>query len=68
MSCQEEIYCDEKGYPVCDKSVEALSLLQRKLLGQSMDKKDPVRMKEVRTLERLFHQSRGFVGYSNPVD
>ena len=76
VSCQGEIYRDEKGYPVCDKSVEALSLLQQKLLGQSMDQKDPVcggfldpvRMKEVRTLERLFHQSKGFVGSSNPVD
>ena len=76
VSCQGEIYRDEKGYPVCDKSVEALSLLQQKLLGQSMDQTDPVcggfldpvRMKEVQTLERLFHQSREFAGSSYPVD
>ena len=76
VSCQGEIHCDEKGYPVCDKSVEALSLLQQKLLGQPMDQKDPVcggfldpvRMKEVRTLERLFHQSGEFAGPSYPVD
>jgi hypothetical protein len=76
VSCKGEIYCDEKGYPVCDKSVEALSLLQQKLLGQPMDQTDPVcgafldpvRMKEVQTLERLFHRSRGFSGSSHPVD
>lgn len=76
VSCKGEIYCDEKGYPVCDKSVEALSLLQQKLLGQSMAQKDPVcgafldpvRMKEVQTLERLFHQSKGFAASSYPVD
>ncbi len=28
---------DEKGYPVCDKSVEALSLIERKIVGHPVD-------------------------------
>jgi len=32
-----EISTDDKNFPVCDKSVEALSLMEEKLLGQSPD-------------------------------
>ena len=75
VSCEADIFCDDKGYPVCDKSVEALSLLEQKLLGRSVDKTDPVygvfldagRMKEVQVLETLFHQSKGLEGSSYPV-
>jgi hypothetical protein len=75
VSYEEDIYCDDKGYPVCDKSVEALSLLEKKLLGRSLDETDSVygvfldsgRMKEVQVLETLFHQSRGPAGSSYPV-
>ena len=28
---------DEKGYPACDKSVEALSLIEQKIVGQPID-------------------------------
>jgi len=75
VSCEAGIFCDDKGYPVCDKSVEALSLLEQKLLGRSLDKTDPVcgafldagRMKKVQVLEKVFHRSRGSAGSSYPV-
>ena len=31
---------DEKGYPVCDKSIEALSLIEKKIVGR------PINMEE----------------------
>jgi len=60
-----EISLDDKGYPVCDKSVEAISMLEKKLLGKPIDKTeilykiflDPQRIKEVCTLEEKFHLS-----------
>lgn len=75
VSWAADISCDDKGYPVCDKSVEALSLLEQKLLGRSLDKTDPEygvfldagRMKKVRVLEKTFHRSRGPAGLSYPV-
>jgi hypothetical protein len=75
VSYGADIFCDDKGYPVCDKSVEALSLMEKKLLGCSPDEKDPVcggfmapkRMREVQILEMLFHQSRGPAGSSYPI-
>ena len=36
------VYLDEKGYPVADKSIEALSLIEKKLLGRSLESADPV--------------------------
>jgi len=75
VSCEAGIFCDDKGYPVCDKSVEALSLLEQKLLGHSLGSADPLvgafldsaRMKEAKMLEKAFHQSEGFEGSSYPV-
>jgi hypothetical protein len=60
-----EISLDDKGYPVCDKSIEAISMLEKKLRGKSSDMTeklykiflDPQRMKEVGTLEEKFHLS-----------
>jgi hypothetical protein len=57
---------DDRGYPVCDKSIEALSLLERNLLNRSIDPGeavyrkflDPKRMKDVRDLESAFYRSR----------
>jgi hypothetical protein len=51
---------DDKGYPVCDKSIEALSLIEQKVLHRSIEIDDPVyknfldplRMKDVRALVR----------------
>ena len=55
---------DEKGYPVCDKSVEALSQLQLKMASQPIDPADrlyrtyldPARMAAVQDIEREFHR------------
>jgi len=60
-----KISLDDKGYPVCDKSIEAISMLEKKLLGKPIDKTerlykiflDPQRMKEVGALEEKFHLS-----------
>ncbi len=75
VSCEGGIFCDDKGYPVCDKSVEALSLLERKLLGDSLGSADPLlgafldsaRMRKAKMLEKAFHQSEGSGGSSYPV-
>ena len=75
VSCEADISCDDKGYPVCDKSVEALSLLEQKLMDRSLNETDPVygafldagRMKEVQALEKAFHQSRGLAEASYPI-
>jgi len=60
-----KISLDDKGYPVCDKSIEAISMLEKKLLGKPIDITeklyktflDPQRMKEVSALEEKFHLS-----------
>jgi hypothetical protein len=60
-----KISLDDKGYPVCDKSIEAISMLEKKLLGKAIDKTekiykiflDPQRMKEVSALEAKFNLS-----------
>jgi hypothetical protein len=54
---------DDRGYPVCDKSIEALSLLEQQILGKKIDPEDPIyshflapeRRQEVRSLEYKFH-------------
>ncbi|MBW2118070.1 MAG: hypothetical protein JRF53_05400 [Deltaproteobacteria bacterium] len=63
VSFDRTIPIDDRGYPVCDKSIEALSLLERKLIGRSLDGRDiiyntfldPLRMKEVKKIETRFH-------------
>ena len=58
------IQVDDKGYPVCDKSVEALSQLQIKMASQQLDPADrlyrtyldPDRMSAVQDIEREFHR------------
>jgi len=67
VSFEPAIPRDDRGYPVCDKSIEALSLLEQKLIGRPADRSipvyrtflDPGRMKEVRSIEREFHVSMG---------
>lgn len=62
-SFERTIPIDDRGYPVCDKSIEALSLLERKLTGRSLDERDviyntfldPERMKDVKKIEKKFH-------------
>jgi len=59
------IYIDDKGYPVCDKSIEALALIDRTLCdnrnckGQLLFQMflDPDRMREVAALDDAFHRS-----------
>ena len=67
VSFEHAIPLDDRGYPVCDKSIEALFLLEQKLIGRPVDTRapiyrtflDPGRMKEVRSIEREFHVSMG---------
>ncbi len=59
------IYVDDKGYPVCDKSVEALAEIEKSLASRSPDLCDPIyrtfldsgRMLAVSGIEREFHRS-----------
>jgi len=65
VSFTEEIYLDDMGYPVCDKSLEALSLLEQYLLDRPPDPTepcyrhfmDPVRRRRVTDLDRSFHRN-----------
>jgi len=67
VSFEAAIPVDDRGYPVLDKSIEALSLLEQKLLSRPAERSapiyrtflDPGRMKEVRSIEREFHVSMG---------
>jgi len=60
------ISLDEKGYPVCDKSVEALSLIEEKILGRPVDMGEdlykgflhPERRKAVKAKEVLFWKKK----------
>ena len=64
LSMDHHIPIDDKGYPVSDKSVQALFQIETQILGRSKDTADtlyrffldPQRMKEVRELETTFHQ------------
>jgi hypothetical protein len=65
VSLTADINLDDKGYPVCDKSIEAVSMLEKELLGKPIDRTekiyqiflDPQRMKDVGALENTFHLS-----------
>ena len=64
LSKDHHIPLDDKGYPVSDKSVQALFQIETRILGHSKDTADtlyrffldPQRMKAVRELEISFHQ------------
>jgi hypothetical protein len=64
VNLDTKIELDDRGYPVCDKSIEALSLLERNLLNRPIDTGeaiyriflDPQRMKAVRELEAEFYR------------
>lgn len=57
------IKLDDRGYPVCDKSIESLSLLEQGLLNRPLPEDDlvyktylePNRMEKVNALEKEFH-------------
>jgi hypothetical protein len=65
VSFDSSIPLDDRSYPVCDKSVEALSMLEKNLAGRPLDPEDeiykvfldPGRMKKVRALEMEFHRT-----------
>ncbi|MGA1839311.1 MAG: hypothetical protein ACMUIU_01690 [bacterium] len=65
ISFDSIIKIDDRGYPVCDKSIEALFQLEKKMLKRSPQKNDliyrtfldPARMDEVKALERKFYSS-----------
>lgn len=63
IQTEGDIYIDEKGYPVCDKSIEALFLLEKGFTKHKLSDQEPLyrllqdekRMKQVNRLERQFH-------------
>jgi len=62
VSFESSIRIDDRGYPVCDKSIESLSLLEQGLLQRPLPQDDtiyktylePSRMEEVKVLEKEF--------------
>lgn len=62
VSPEEPIFKDEHGYPVCDKSIEALALLEKKILGHPSPENDrfyeaflrPARMQAVSEMVHAF--------------
>ncbi len=65
ISLASDIHLDDKGYPVCDKSVEALHEIERKLGARPPEANDrlykafldPGRMYSVSAIEKEFHRS-----------
>ena len=65
VSYKSEISLDDKGYPVIDKSIEALSIIEQKLLNRTIDKNEKIyrtflddqRMQAVKELDAEFHHS-----------
>ena len=65
VSFDKPICLDDRGYPVCDKSIEALFLLEKGLIGESIRKDDhiyrtflnPQRIRGVKAAEREFYIS-----------
>jgi hypothetical protein len=65
VAFDSSIRLDEKGYPVGDKSVEALSLIEEKLFNRPVDVGEPVyrhfldpqRQKRVRAEEKRFRET-----------
>jgi hypothetical protein len=65
VSFDTTIPVDDRGYPVCDRSIEALSLLEEKLLQRPPKREDviysvfldPERIKTVRAMEKAFYRT-----------
>jgi hypothetical protein len=65
VSLDSSVPLDDRGYPVCDKSIEGLSMLEKNLAGRSLDPGDevykvflsPARMEKARALESKFHRT-----------
>jgi len=58
------VHLDNRGYPVCDKSIEVLSILEGQLIGAPVEPNEPLyqhflkplRMQTVRDLEKAYHR------------
>lgn len=65
VSFDNTIHLDDRGYPVCDKSIEALFRLEQEFLGRPEHSGsniyriflDPQRMKEANAIEEAFHKA-----------
>jgi hypothetical protein len=65
VSFDANIPLDDRGYPVCDKSIRVISLLEEKLLGRLAGEDDPIyqlflrpeRMNKVKVLGEKFRRS-----------
>jgi hypothetical protein len=74
VSFDATIPTDDRGYPVCDRSIEALALLEEGLLCKRLDEADtiyrffldPDRMKTAKALEKTFYRTTEPASY--PVD
>jgi hypothetical protein len=74
VSLNGAIFRDDRDYPVCDKSIEALSLLEKKILARSSSGEDPIygifleplRMRAVRDLVRTFRANLRNATYPIP--
>lgn len=63
VNADRKIALDDRGYPVCDKSIEALSHLEQKILGRSVDTREtiyhdflaPERLAAVKIREKRFY-------------
>ena len=70
VSFDKTICLDDRGYPVCDKSIEALFLLEKGLVGESIYKDDHIyetflnsqRIRGVKAAERQFYISMEITG------
>lgn len=71
-----DIPIDDKGYPACDKSIQALSLIEQGVLGRPVNMQedlfrfflDPKRMQRVKVIEQAFHAGRAARGtYPRPL-
>ncbi len=70
VSFQETIPLDDRGYPVCDKSAQALAMLETRWLGKEIDFNNslyriflaPERVEKVRRLEKGFHERLKAIG------
>jgi len=63
ISSDPGIPLDDRGYPVCDKSISVMIHLEKKLAGRSPERSDPVygpfldpgRLEKVKAAEKRFH-------------
>ncbi len=66
VSSRTAVSTDDKGYPVCDKSIEALSLMETNLLHRTIDITkspyhpflSPERVRKVKFIEAAYQSSR----------